>query len=562
MKECFRRYRFLLATTILLSIVSSAAYVFIAIVLQRVTDTAVDGNLSDFREVLVGAVLYLVLIGVLGFVCTAVSKRLTRNVMGLLRGRVFDGLLRQNPQSFAACDTADYISALTNDIKLVEENYILPLIMTLQQGVLFVAALVVLFTISPLIALCLIGCLVLMLTVPMLFGKALQNRQDALSKALGCFTTKTKGFLTGYEVIKSYLLDAPIREEFNRQNNRLIHAVARSDRMLTANENISEVLAYLTLFSGFFIGAYLVIIGTITPGVLLALIQLSSSFVTPLMLIMQNAPRIQGVMPVLARLESIADYTDTDFTGTEPAAFTQHITVRDLHFGYTGSQSVLRGVSLVLEKGKKYALAGRSGCGKTTLIRLLCGDHAGYSGSILYDGRELLTLNPDTLRNLISVIHQNVYLFTDTIRHNICLYRTQTGETLHQAVAASGINSLIERLPGGLDTPVGENGAALSGGERQRIAVARALIEQKPLMVLDEGTSAIDMQTAYDIERRLLSRTDLTLVTITHNMNAELLGLYDEILYMEDGAIIQRGSLADLLASQDAFSRFFHLQIQ
>ncbi len=526
MKACLKKYKLLLLITIALSILSSTAYVYIAIILQQVTDTALSGDMGKFRDVILGAVLYLVLIGVLGTVCTAVGKRLTRSLMGYLRKLVFLGVLRQTPQDFSSVDTAQYLSALTNDMKLVEDNLIVPLLLSLQQAVLFVAALVVLFSISPVIALCLIGFLVLMLCVPALFGKALQKRQDALSLAMAAFTQKAKDLLAGYEVIKCYLIDKPVQADFDGENEQLIHAAARSDRVNAANESVSEVLAYFTLFSGIFIGAYMVITGSITAGILLALIQLSSSFVTPLMVIMQSAPRMQGVVPVLNRLESLANYQDTALQGTMPATLTSEIVVENLCFAYDKEQPVLQGITMTIEKGKKIAVTGRSGCGKTTLIRLLSGDLQGFSGSIRYDGREIQTLLPDSLRGLLSVIHQ------------------------------------IARLPEGLEVHTGENGASLSGGERQRIAVARALIRKTPLLILDEGTSAIDRQTAYDIEHRLLMRDDLTLISITHNMSAETLRLYDEIFYLENGRVAEHGRLDDLLAVQGAFSRFFHVKTQ
>ncbi len=562
MKACLKKYKLLLIVTIALSILSSTAYVYIAIILQQVTDTALSGDMNKFRDVILGAVLYLVLIGVLGIVCTAVGKRLTRSLMGYLRTLVFRGVLRHTPQDFSSVDTAQYLSALTNDMKLVEDNLIVPLLLSLQQAVLFVAALVVLFTISPVIALCLIGFLVLMLCVPALFGKALQKRQDALSLAMAAFTKKTKDLLAGYEVIKCYLLDRPVQADYDSENKQLIRAAARSDRVNAANESVSEVLAYFTLFSGIFIGAYMVIMGSITAGVLLALIQLSSSFVTPLMVIMQSAPRMQGVMPVLNRLEKLANYQDTALQGTLPATLTSQIAVENLCFSYDDAQPVLKGVTMTIKKGKKIAVTGRSGCGKTTLIRLLSGDLQGFSGSIQYDGNEIQTLLPDSLRRLLSVIHQKVTLFCGSIRHNICLYNSYTDHELDAALQGSGLQPMIARLPDGLEVHTGENGASLSGGERQRIAVARALIRKTPLLILDEGTSSIDRQTAYDIEHRLLSRDDLTLISITHNMSAESLRLYDEIFYLEDGRVAEHGHLDDLLESQGAFSRFFHVVAQ
>ena len=150
---------------------------------------------------------------------------------------------------------------------------------------------------------------------------------------------------------------------------------------------------------------------------------------------------------------------------------------------------------------------------------------------------------------LSSVIHQNIYLFDETIYDNICLHQEYSKERVEQAVEESGLTGFLSELPDGLGYQAGENGADLSGGQRQRIAVARALIRHKPLLILDEGTSAVDRKTAYDIESRLLKKEDLTLITVTHHLNKELLEQYDEIIYMEDGRIKEKGN----------FEKLFHI---
>ncbi len=559
MRKLLKENKLLFALTVLLSAGVSVAYVFIALILQQVTDTAVSGDMDGFRRVVIMAVAYLLGMGAVGFAGSLLGKLLVCRVVRQLRRHVFDGILRRGTQDFTSVNTADYLSAVTNDIKLIEDNGITPLLTIVQNAVMFIAAVTVLFTINAVIGLVLIGCLALMFTVPALFGKALQKRQDAVSKKLSAFTAKVKDILAGYEVIKAYGMDDPIRADYETHNGETAAARFRADRLTAANESVSEILAYLTIFSGFFIGAYLILQGSISAGVLLALIQLSSSFVNPLMMVMDGMPKVQGIRPVLSRLETLMDYEDAGFTGTLAPSFDAGIRVENLGFSYNDGQPVLKGVTLALQKNKKYAVVGHSGSGKSTLIRLLCGSYAGFTGEVRYDGQDLRALDIGKLRGMISVIHQNVYMFSGSIRDNICLHRPFSEAELMHALSVSGVDLFLGGMPDGLETFVGENGSSLSGGQRQRIAVARALIQNKPILILDEGTAAIDMQTAYSIESSLLALGDLTLITITHNMSPELLGRYDEIIFMRDGAVCETGSLEELLRRQGAFHSFYHL---
>ncbi|MFP4978324.1 ABC transporter ATP-binding protein [Paenibacillus sp. CN-4] len=577
MKLALREHKGLLAVTLLFSIITSAASVFIALILQKVIDAAMLGDRAQFIQIVWISAGYLLLLSLLGYLYALCTKALIRNVTISLRGSVFRGVMQRNPETFASSNTADYLSALTNDTKLVEENYLSPLLLTIENAVVFAASLVVLLYISPMVTLILLGCMLLMFIVPSLFGKAMQSRQNAVSEQMSVFTSKLKDLLSGYEVIKSYAMGRHAENRFQTENRQAANSRFRADRLFALNESVSHTLAILTQFAVVFIAGYLILAGKLSAGSLVALVQLSGGFVGPVLIIMQNLPKLQGIKPVIKRMDELAgdagapnnskknkasksSKITSSSAGILQPKFNDRLQAKGLRFGYSQDLPVIRGVHLTLRKGRKYALVGPSGCGKSTLVKLLTGYYEGYEGRIVYDGADLRDLDQELLRQMVSTIHQNVYMFDSDIRYNICLHEEYDEQELNRAVLTSGIHKFLSYLPNGLQSPAGENGSQLSGGQRQRIAVARALIRNKPILILDEGTSAIDRQTGYEIESKLLALPELTLITITHNMNDELLSQYDEIIYMEEGQIQEQGSFHDLIARGGPFSSFFTIK--
>ena len=289
------------------------------------------------------------------------------------------------------------------------------------------------------------------------------------------------------------------------------------------------------------VAAWLVMHGAITVGTLLALIQLSATFSTPVLLILQNLPKIQGARPVLKKLADFAENEEAwEENGACGATFDEKLTVNDLQFCYTPEQRILKGVDLTLCKGGKIALVGTSGSGKSTLIQLLCGYSAEYTGSIAYDGREVRELGRNDFSRLIALMPQNVTLFDVSLRENITLGAQIAEDFLQEILVRSGVEEFLPALEDGLETHVGENGSRLSGGQRQRVALARALVRRAPILILDEGTSAVDQQTALAIERDLLEDPALTLLVITHHLSDELAAHYDAVLEMNNGQLVPR----------------------
>lgn len=557
MKGSIKKHSILFLVTIVLNVITAIASVMIAKLLQRVIDVAMNGDMSEFQRVLIVSIGYILALGFLNYLYSYFSKKLIYKVIRQFREKIFMGILRHRTEDFTTVNSADYISALTNDTKLVEDNFLLPLLVTLQYGVMFLVTSVLLIKISPLITGCLFVALLFMFVLPSMIGQGLQAKQNEFSNRLAEFTTALKDYFSGFEVIKSYQMENRIKSKFRNKNDVSMKAKFGVDKLLALNEGVSGILAYITQFAGLFIGAYFIIQGKLSAGTLVALVQLSGTFISPVMMIFQNIPKIQGTKPILQRLREMEQYASDDQSGCRIPTFQKEIRVKDLKFSYEGNREVFRDLNLSFEKGKKYAIVGKSGCGKSTLMRLIAGQLSGYEGEVRFDGDEINNLNREELESMISLISQNVYMFDETVKDNITLYEKFDEKEMKRALVLSGVIDFLDKLPENMDTQVGENGSNLSGGQRQRIAVARALIRNKNILVLDEGTSAVDKMTAHEIESRLLAMKELTLFTITHNLNEELLANYDQVLFMDEGGKVIVGTLEELRKNNASFAAFY-----
>ena len=226
--------------------------------------------------------------------------------------------------------------------------------------------------------------------------------------------------------------------------------------------------------------------------------------------------------------EKIGTGETTKDTKKEMAALVSDISIENVSFSYEDKE-ILKNLSLKFSKNKKYALVGESGVGKTTIFRLILGYLEKYDGKVLFDGEELGNFDLDSIQKQIAYIEQEVFLFNTSIGENITLGMDFKEEDLRKAIKDSALEADIEGFEEGIDTVVGENGNKLSGGQRQRVAIARALLHNRSILLVDEGTSALDRKNAQMVENCLLNNKDLTLILISHNLSGEQRKKFDAI---------------------------------
>ena len=557
MKDYIFKYKYLLVLTVAIRCIGAAMQVYIALLIQQLIDAVVGGDMNAFSSMIVFAVVYFSLMGLVDYLTSTTQACYLKKTLVALKQDIFKGLISKDYASFHENNTADYLSNLTNDINLIETNYITPFLMMIGDVVIFIGTTAVLLWINPWVTVAMFAIAILLMVVPALFGRALESRQNQVSTEQSIFTTRIKDILEGYEVVKSYRMTKSVTTEFNAVNKTLEQYKFKSAHLKGVAQAISMMFAIGTQIAGMAIAGYFVIKGNMSVGNLFAVVQLGNGIQGPIMWIMQKVTMIKGMSGVNEKILAIIQEGQKESNERALFSFEESIILEDVSFGYEEDMPVLKDISYTFEKSKKYAIVGESGCGKSTLIKLMMGYYRNYDGKILVDQQDVNGATPLSVNELASMIHQNVYLFDKTIEDNVLLNHHFSDAQINQALTQSGVAKFMSQLTDGLNTSVGENGKNLSGGQKQRVAIARALIQQMPILMLDEGTSALDLQTAYDIERTLLGIGELTVITITHKLSEEILSQYDEIIVMDRGQIVEAGTFDELVQRQGAFYKLY-----
>ena len=532
---------------------SAGINLLISWLMQRILDVA-SGAATDS---LLNITLWCVF-SVVGFLLVIELYRRTKptfikRAMTQYKAYAFSELTRKNIGTFSKENTGTYISALTNDATSIEKNYLTNLFDLINLLVSFFGSIAMMLWYSPLLTLLSIALSLLPMAVAIITGNRLTVLEERISQKNESFVSTIKDLLSGFTVIKSFKSEAQVQKLFVRENNELEQA-KRSRTMTSEGITMFSAAAMLVAELAIFLAAaYMAVSGKITAGVVIVFVQLMGLILQPvgqLPEIIANRKAAVGLIDKLVLSLSGNTHSNEGKISIQPR-LSDGITLNNLSFGYEENKLVLQDINIKFEAGKSYAIVGGSGSGKSTLLQLLLGSMENYSGNIYYDGNELRIIDTDSLYELLTVVQQNVFVFNDTIRNNVTMFKEFDEDSIELAIQKSGLSQLIAEK--GDSYVCGENGNALSGGEKQRISIARALLSGSPLLLMDEATAALDVATAAHVTESILDISGLTRIIVTHRLEESLLSRYDEILVMHSGKIQEKGSFAELMEQKGLF---------
>lgn len=556
--------KFLFVLSLLLSFIGSLGTIYFAFVLGQIIETAVNGNLNILSSEVTKCIIVVVAGELIKYISEFCRIKALANSSSSLRKDFFDSAMKKNINLFLEKNTNEYASVLLNDIPLIESNYFTQIHNIFDSIALFLFGIVSMFYLNWIIAIAIIIASLIPIIVPQLFSGALEKKGEKYSAALEQFTVKIRDFFSGFEVIKSFNIVDKVTDDLTNTNKALAKARVAKDVATAKVSTVSALCGSIMFFVPVVLGSYLALKGMFYVGGIITAIQLINYILSPINVISNSIAQTNTAKPIANKILELMQNEksgDTKLVQSNLEKFTDKIIFNNISFAYTAQDStnenplapnaetrkqVLSNINLTIKKGEKVLIVGKTGSGKSTILKLLLKYFSDYAGEVLIDGNDVRQMNAETLYSQVGVIQQNVFLFHDTIENNIRFSLNTTNEVVDKAIEKAGLLPLIQKNPEGKQYNVGENGSRLSGGEKQRISIARCLLLDMPILVMDEVTSSLDAETAFAIESDIL-KLDKTVIAVSHRLNKNLLKTYDKIVVLRDGVIYEQGNYETLM---------------
>ena len=537
--------------------------------LSEITDLITEGMMTsiDLDAVVNIASILAFLYGlgflfnyIQGFIMATVTQRVSKN----LRTDISKKINRLPLKYFDSTSTGDVLSRVTNDVDMIGQTMNQSLSTLVSAITMFLGSLIMMFYTNWIMAISAIVSTILGFALMAFIISKSQKYFAQQQKELGLLNGHIEETYSGHNVVKVYNAEKEAKETFHEINTRLYNSAWKSQFM-------SGLMMPLMMFVGNFgyvvvsiVGAVLAVNDIISFGVIVAFMIYIRLFTQPLTQMAQAATNLQSTA---AASERVFEFLEEEEFANESEkrekldTATGDVEFKNVRFGYSEEKMVIKNFSAVARAGQKVAIVGPTGAGKTTLVNLLMRFYEINGGEILIDGVPIHQLTRENIHNLFSMVLQDTWLFEGTIRENIVYSRQGvTDEEVKSACKAVGLHHFIKTLPKGYDTILDDK-ANLSTGQKQLITIARAMVEHKPLLILDEATSSVDTRTEVLIQQAMDKLTvGKTSFVIAHRLST--IKNADLILVMKDGDIIESGNHEELLAKNGFYAELYNSQFE
>ena len=572
MKQLISYCKVYLPAIIIALILAMAGAVFNIIgpdLLSEITDIITEGMMTsiDLDAVVQVATVLAILYGlgfvfnyIQGYIMATVTQRVSKN----LRNDLSTKINRLPLKYFDSTSTGDVLSRVTNDVDMIGQTMNQSLSTLVSAVTMFLGTLIMMFYTNWIMAIAAILSTFIGFGLMSFIISKSQKYFAQQQKELGKLNGHIEEIYTGHNVVKVYNGEKDARETFHEINTRLYNSAWKSQFM-------SGLMMPLMMFVGNFgfvivciVGAILAVNSMISFGVIVAFMLYVRLFTQPLSQLAQAATNLQSTAAASERVfEFLAEEELVNESDKQEKLENANgdVLFKNVRFGYSEDKMIIKNFSASAKAGEKVAIVGPTGAGKTTLVNLLMRFYEYNGGEIEIDGVPVHKLTRENIHNLFSMVLQDTWLFEGTIRENIVYSRHDVSdEEVEAACKSVGLHHFIKTLPKGYDTILDDK-ANLSAGQKQLITIARAMVDNKPLLILDEATSSVDTRTEVLIQQAMDQLTvGKTSFVIAHRLST--IKNADLILVMKDGDIIESGNHEELLSKNGFYSELYNSQFE
>lgn len=497
------------------------------------------GDLAGYKTVVIITVISIVYTSVSFLVSRMLRIGYMRDTILDVRMQAFDKVINMTFKQFSKKSKEVYISNLINDINLFERKFFISLLNFLINGGLVVMCLFALLFIDYKVAIGMGAVAIILFVIARFFAHKTLELQKQVSTENEIFTTDISNTFNGIEILKLN----NIEEKFLKKS---LHSISRVEKKKLMSNVFTTMQRDIINFLGYFImvAAMIYLSYAIRDGMSFAVAILVFQLCTmtcfslieafPLWNVIKSSMEIHRK---ITGMDEAEEEEEEVIEGTKEFRFQDKIQVKNLDFSYD-DKVILEKANFTIEKGKKYLIKGVSGAGKSTLMKIISMIYDDYKGAIEVDGVDYKEISEKSFNSKVSFVYQDVFLFEDTIRNNISLYKDIPAEKIQEVIDVCGLNSVVEGKKAGIDEKLMENGKNLSGGQRQRISIARALAKNAEILFIDEGTSSLNEDLGRDIEKLILELEN-TVISISHRYYEDVTDQYDYVLEMKNGRVNQ-----------------------
>lgn len=505
--------------------------------------------------------------GVFTFSSSAISASSTEKAIKKLRDRLFSHLQALPLAYHSKTPTGELIQRCTGDVETVRKFASIQVVDVLRLLTIFIAAFIMMYGINIIYSLIAVALVPVIAVGSVIFFKKESEIWTKHEKEQDKLSIIVQENLSGIRVVKAFAKEKYEIEKFTNQNETKRQWGIKLLKLHAFFWPFSDFLVYSQMSISVFAGAYFALNGVITVGELTAFYSYAMLVTWPLRRVGQVVAEMGMTTVAIKRIFSILDFQAEDRTGINENGYGKlkgEIEFRNISFRYPdgNEKHVLNDISFKIKPGEKIALLGPSGSGKSTIISLLMRFFEPDEGEILLDGKSLKLYSKELLRNRIGVVLQKPFLFSRTLKENIAYGNPSShiDEVIDAAKAAKIHDVITEIFPQSYETVVGEKGVTLSGGQKQRVSIARTLLTDPDIFVLDDSTSAVDTETEFEIQKALAEiMKNKTSFVIAHRITS--IQNCDRIIVLDKGKVIEQGTQKDLLSIDGFFKKIYNLQV-